>query len=55
MRIKKQSVKQTTELEIMCIAEINAMGAGIVCGGEVEMDSVIRKGPVVLCEAEGTE
>ena len=27
------------------------MGAGMVCGGEVEIDSVIRKGSVVLCEA----
>jgi hypothetical protein len=35
----------------MGIAEINAMGAGIACGGEIEVESVVRKGPVVLCEA----
>ena len=34
----------------MGIDEINAMGAGIVCGG-IEIESVVRKGSVVLCDS----
>src|SRR5258708_39785569 len=34
----------------MGIDEINAMGAGIVCGG-IEIYSVVRKGSVVLCDS----
>jgi hypothetical protein len=35
---------------MMGIDEINAMGAGIVCGG-IEIESVVRKGSVVLCDS----
>src|SRR5260370_35472386 len=34
----------------MVIDEINAMGAGIVCGG-IEIESIIRRGSVVLCDS----
>ena len=34
----------------MGIDEINAMGAGIACGG-LEIESVVRKGSVVLCDS----
>ena len=34
----------------MGIDEINAMGAGIVCGG-IEIGSIVRKGSVVLCDS----
>ena len=34
----------------MGIDEINAMGAGIVCGG-IEIESVVRKRSVVLCDS----
>src|SRR5258708_24306940 len=34
----------------MGIDEINAMGAGIVCGG-IEIESVVRKGSVLLCDS----
>ena len=34
----------------MGIDEINAMGAGIVCGG-IEIESIVRKGSVVLCDS----
>jgi hypothetical protein len=34
----------------MGIDEINAMGAGIACGG-LEIQSVVRKGSVVLCDS----
>jgi len=34
----------------MGIDEINAMGAGIACGG-LEIESIVRKGSVVLCDS----
>ena len=35
---------------MMAIANINAMGAGIACGGAIEVLSVARRGALVLCD-----
>jgi len=41
------------EHEHMGIYEISAMGAGIAYGGGVEIETMLRKGTVVFCEAGG--